>query len=401
MTRARGSRRRFLAVASSAMAGPMFMSASARGANDRINIGVIGAGKQGEYHARYLARFFEDVRVVAVCDCYDTWRDTAVMLVNSDTGQEVCTGYRDFRQMLARPDLDAVLIATPDHWHAILAIAAARAGKDIYCEKPLSLTIAEAQAMVTATRRYDVVFQTGSQQRSDEKFRYACELVRNGFLGDLKTIHVNIGGSSVDCNPWRPYHSDLRPPHNLAFPNWRNYRDYSGGMMTDWGAHHFDIAQWAMDMDGSGPVEVLPPDGRQITTLTYRYANGVLLHRGRTPGVTPEGVRFTGTRGWIDVSRGRLIGYPANVIRRRIPAGGVQLYRSPGHHRDWLNCIRSRRRPICDVQTGASTAIVCHIGNIATWLGRPLRWNPRACRFDRDDQANRMLDRARREPWTL
>jgi predicted dehydrogenase len=389
--------------------------------SDRIALGFIGIGKQGEGHLRGLVRS-GDVQVLAIAEVYGKFRDMAVEHVEQTYASEKgkgtykgCTGYNDYFELIARDDVDAVLIATPDHQHALPVVHAARAGKDVYCEKPLSLTIAEARAMVDAVRRYGRVFQTGSQQRSGREFRTACELVRSGYIGQVKEVYVSIGGPSGPCYlppqptpdgldwdrwlgpaPWRPFHEILRPPHNDTFPNWRAYRDYSGGGMTDWGAHHFDIAQWGLGMDHTGPVEIIPPDGKDVKYLTYRYANGVPMYRGG-----PGGIAFIGSEGEIHVDRGRLSSKPESIIRTGLKASDVHLYRSPGHHRDWLECIRQRRRPICDVEIGCRSVSVCHLGNIAYRLRRPLKWDPQAERFVNDPVADRMLARPYREPWHL
>jgi len=285
------NRRHFLKATSVATLTTPFLLYSARAAtarkapNDRITLGVIGTGKQG----RGLTNNFlgmPDTQVVAVCDVDTKRREHHRKMVEEfcrikgNTEFKGCAEYKDFRELLAREDIDAVVIAAPDHWHACIAIAACQAGKDIYCEKPLSLTIHEARAMVKAARKYDRVFQTGSMQRSSKEFRKACELVRNGRLGRIKQVIVDVGPPSVPCDlpeeamepglnwdmwlgpaPMRPYNSVLSPRgvHD-HFPNWRNYREYSGGMMTDWGAHHFDIAQWGLGMDDSGPVQIIPPE---------------------------------------------------------------------------------------------------------------------------------------------
>ena len=419
------SRRNFLKAAALA-AVPSIVPASVFGQNapsNRINVAHIGVGKQGQSHVRWLSSpTYPDVRIVAIADVDKMSREQAY--------QYACTGYKsdkpgidlynDFREVLARPDVDAVLIAVPDHWHATAAVYAARAGKDIYCEKPLSLTVRDAQAMVGEARRHGVVFQTGSQQRSEDahKFLRACQLVRNGYIGEIKGVWVSTGGASVECDlpeepvpagldwnfwlgpaQWRPFNSILRPPNNDTFPHWRDYRDFSGGGMTDWGAHHFDIAQWGLGKDGSGPVKVLPPDATH-KGITYIYDNGIPVHHEQHPD-QPEGtgVYFVGTAGWIAVNRSLLETFPYNLRGLQLKPTDDHLYVSPGHHRDWLNCIRSRALPICDVEIGASTATVCHIGNICYWLNRPLQWDPAKKVFINDDEANQQLGRAARDPW--
>ena len=397
-------------------------------ASERITVGAIGMGAQGQYDMKVVMRD-PGVQVVAICDVseggsgYPTWYGTdkggrryAKQAVEEYYAQKApsgsykgCDVYTDFRDLLARQDIDAVIIGTPDHWHAIMAIEAARNGKNIYCEKPLSLTIGEARAMVNAVRRYDRVFQTGSQQRSESGFRFACELVRNGYIGEIKSVIANIGGPSGPCDlpgqptpdfldwdlwlgpaPWRPYNEKLHPAR------WRSFWDYSGGGMTDWGAHHFDIAQWGLGMDHTGPVEVIPPDGKDIKVLTFRYANGVTLTRDQA-----NGVLFTGTEGKIEVNRGYLKTWPESLQQVQLGPDKVHLYKSDNHHVDWLNAIRTRTKPICDVEIGARSVTICHLGNIAYWLGRPLKWDPVSEVFPGDEEANRMLDRAQRAPWRL
>lgn len=423
------SRRLFLA-ASAAAAVPLIVPCSALGAaqqpgaNDRLGLGFIGVGTQG----RGLLNGFlgqKDVQVIAVCDVDTTRRESARKTVEGRYAAQMksgqyrgCGAYNDFRDLLNRKDIDAVVIATPDHWHAIPVIEACRASKDIYCEKPLSLTIHEARTMMEAVRRHKRVFQTGSQQRSSNEFRQACELVRSGRIGKLRSVNVNVGAPSIPCNlpeekaepgldwdrwlgpaPQRPYNSVLSPRGvHKHFPNWRLYREYSGGMMTDWGAHHFDITQWGLGMDESGPVEIIPPaDPKATTGLRYRYGNGVEVTHG--PG--NRGVRFVGSNGEITVDRGYLSSNPAEIIKMPITEKDVQLYRSPGHLRDWLNCIRSRRRPICDVEIGARSVTVCHLGNLAYWNHRRLRWDPKGWRFVGEDGNNKWLDRERRAGYQL
>jgi len=401
MRRARKvTRRGFLRGTAIAAAAPYFVPASAFGANDRITAGIIGRGGPAGGGAG-------GTHLVAVCDVRED------KLAPFRNNKEV-TVYRDYRELLARDDIDAVLIGTPDHWHAIPAIAAARAGKDIYCEKPMSLTIHEARAMVQAVRRYEVVFQTGSQQRSEYagKFRFAAEMVRSGRIGEVKKVHVNVWGPSgpsdavpgeplppntVDWDrwlgqaPWRPFSMRI-------LRGWRPYRDYSGGGMTDWGHHHFDIVQWALDKDESGPVEIIPPDGKDVKYLTYIYDNGTKLHHGGAEGAQ---IVFHGTRGRIGVDRGRLWSDPPSIMARPIAADEVRLYYSRSHKGNWVDCIRSRRRPIADVEIGCRSVTVCHLGNIAYRLKRPLKWNPAREEFVGDDEANRLRARPMREPWRL
>jgi predicted dehydrogenase len=428
----KSSRRMFLRntaiTAGSLVFAPVFCRASAASysANERINIGFIGTGKRGTNLLRTFVRQ-AGVRAVAVCDVDSNKMHRAREVAEeyySSVSNERCAVYNDYRAVLVRRDVDAVVIGTPDHWHAIPAITACEVGKDVYCEKPLSLTVAEGRAMVRAARKYKRVFQTGSQQRSSFEFRHACELVRSGYIGRLVKVQANIaaggwpvcsrecelGGEPVpedlDWDMWlgpaprRPYHSEIAPDISFdGFPHWRYFRDYSGGLMTDWGAHHFDIAQWALGMDESGPVEVIPPKEGTDGTLVYVYSNGVELRRENFGGGL--GILFTGTEGSIEVYRGWIQTKPASLVRKVITPSDIQLHRSDNHYADWLKAIRERTRPVADVEAGHRSATVCHIGNIATRLGRGLRWDAAAEVFVRDEEANKMLWRSMRSPWRL
>ncbi len=421
---ARPTRRQFFKAAALASA-PYFVSAAVLGraaraaASERINLGMIGLGNMGGGHLDTLLGN-RDVQIVALCDVKKWVRDKAQAKVEEHYADETAAGryrgcavFNNFEDLLQKSGLDAVLIAVPDHWHAIIAIAACRAGLDVYCEKPLSLTIRQAQAMVAAARANSVVFQTGSQQRSSREFRLACELIRSGRIGDVQTIDVNIGLPSTERYlpeepvpdgldwdrwlgpaPWQPYSAE-RCSGNYS-GGWRLIRDYSGGMTTDWGAHHFDIAQWALGMDGSGPTQIIPPGCSGCDTLTYIYDNGVILRRAEA-----DGIRFNGTHGQIEVNRGFLKSTPEKLIDEPIRPNDARLFASPGHHQNWINCIRTRRRPICDVAIGASSVTMCHLGNIATWVGRPLRWDPQKQQIIGDEAAARWLDRPQRAPWRL
>ncbi|MBM4036467.1 MAG: Gfo/Idh/MocA family oxidoreductase [Planctomycetes bacterium] len=397
--RAQATRRDFFhGAAAAALAAPVLVRSSAFGANDRIAAGIIGLGGPAGGGGG-------GAQTIAVCDVREDklagHRDNKSLSV-----------YTDFRELLARDDVDCVYIGTPDHWHALPAIEAAKAGKDIYCEKPMTLTIREGRAMVNAVRQYGRVFQTGSQQRSDYGgcFRFACEMVRSGRIGQLKEINCNVGGPSADCYlpeepvppgvdwdrwlgpaPWRPFNRGI-------LHGWRSFRDYSGGGMTDWGAHHFDIAQWALDADNSGPTEIYPP-GTLSERLTYVYANGVKVYHGGGGG---GGVVFFGTEGKIAVDRGPLQSWPESIMKKPLAPDEVHLYTvRNGHAGNFVECIRTRRRPICDVEIGCRSVTVCHLGNLAYRLGRPLKWDPAKEEFVGDPEANRWLDRPKRAPWTL
>jgi predicted dehydrogenase len=425
------TRRQFLSKAAGTAAGvvgiPHIISASALGQggsaapSERVTLGSIGCGKQGTY---LLQSFLNSpgTQVVAVCDVDKLKLERAGRMTEEHYASrnggsyKGCAATGDFREVLARNDIDAVVIATPDHWHAIAVIESAKAGKDIYCEKPLSQTIAEAREMVNTVRRYDRVFQTGSMQRSDWHFRFGCELVRNGHIGELQHITVGVGGPPEDqplpaesvpdyldwdrwVGPalWRPYNSDLSPHISKdVFPNWRYHSAFGGGAMTDWGAHHFDIAQWGMGMDKSGPVEIIPPDGKDYKVLTYKYASGVTMTRD-----TANGILFTGTKGRVETNRGYLQTWPDELKNVQIKADEIHLYESNNHYVDWLDAVRKRTRPVCDIETGCRSVTVCHLGNIAYKLKRPLKWDHEHEVFVGDDQANRLLSRAYGSPWRV
>ncbi|MFW6164135.1 MAG: Gfo/Idh/MocA family protein [Planctomycetota bacterium] len=412
------SRREFLAAFPGAFAAPYLLTSQAMGAgtgppaSERVHIGHIGLEWMGGIHLSYY-KDLAGVRSVAACDVDSRYLEAGARKMESYSGGK-CKRYKDFRRLLDDPDVDAVLIAVPDHWHALISIHAAQAGKDIYCEKPLSLTIREARAMVEAVRRYGRVFQTGSQQRASGNFRHACELVRSGYIGTVRHVTVSVGGPSGPCYlPPQPTPSYidwdmwLGPAPQRAFSDrihsrrWRAYRDYSGGGMTDWGAHHFDIAQWGLGMDASGPVAVHPPDGTQHKHLTYQYANGVTMIRGDC-----NGVLFEGTEGKVEVNRGHLRTKPPQLRSLALGPNDVHLRRAPtgswrGNTLDWLGCIRTRERSLCDVEIGCRSVTVCHLGNLALWLGRSIRWDPAAERIVGDDEASRWLDRPKRAPWHL
>jgi predicted dehydrogenase len=389
--------------------------------SERITLGFIGAGKQSQHLMRSFLNS-PGAHVVAACDVDRLKLERGKKIVEdfyaskSGVTYKGCDTYGDFRDLLARSDIDAVVISTPDHWHAVTVIQSAEAGKDIYCEKPLSQTIAEARAMVNAVRRYGRIFQTGSMQRSDWHFRLGCELVLNGYIGQLKHVTVSIGGPPED-NPlpaqpvpdylnwdmWlgpalrRPYNEELSPHLSFdGFPLWRNHGTFGGGGMTDWGAHHFDIAQWGMGMDESGPVEIIPPDGKDYKVLTYKYASGVTMSRDKA-----DGVLFTGTKGEVETNRGRLRTMPEELKNQQIGPNEIHLYESKNHYVDWLDAVRKRSKPICDIETGCRSVSVCHLGNIAYKLGRPLKWDPQREVFIGDSGASRLLSRPMRSPWHL
>lgn len=428
----RGFLKRAGVMAAGAVGFPYIVPGSALGLDgatapsNRITMGFIGLGKMASGH---LDAFLADdtCQVLSICDVERGRRVAGAERANArytkrygaGASYTACNDYNDFREICARPDIDAMLIATPNHWHALAAVEAARNGKDIYLEKPIARTVAEAQAIQKAVRRYGRILQVGSQQRSDSAFLQACEIARNGRIGTIREVFVNVGGPpGEDFLPedplpegldwdlwlgpclWRPYSATLAPPESFdGWPAWRYYRPYAGGMMTDFGAHHFDIAQWGLGMDGSGPVKVVPPqqDGER---LMYVYENGVRMYReGAKDGFAVE---FVGDEGRVRVNRGQKIeSDPAHLLYEPFGPNDIRLYKSTNHKNNWLEAIRTRKEPICPPEVGLSTAIVCHIGNIAYQLQRPLDWDPVKQVFVNDAEANRLLSRPMRAPWQL
>jgi predicted dehydrogenase len=422
------SRRRFLQLVAAGAAPVILGSAegaeSPRRPNDRLQLGIIGMGTR----ARQLLGSFlhaPGTQVVAVCDVVRERREHARKAVEDHYARQKgkgtfkgCKEYNDFRDLLGRKDIDAVVIATPDHWHAIPCVLAARAGKHIYCEKPLTLAIAQGRRIADEVRKARVVFQTGSQQRSEfgGKFRRACELVRSGRLGKVHTVRVGVGGPPVPCNlpaqsvpdgtdwemwlgpaPQRGYHEALCPRGvHRHFPAWRNYREYAGGGLADMGAHHFDIAQWALGTDHGGPVKVEPPGGRATSGLKFTYASGVVMFHGG-----PSGCTFEGSAGTLYVDRDRMESKPAAILEQPLGEKDVHLYAATDQVRNWLECVRSGKETICPAEVGHRSATICHLANIGYELRRALRWDPAKERFIDDAEANKLVDRELRAPWKL
>jgi predicted dehydrogenase len=420
------TRRDILRYGAATLAVPTIIPAIARGAegvapSERLSVALVGMGKMMWGHIGYFLNR-QDVQVTAICDVETIRLDKCAKRINDHYSEKIGKDYkglkvyRDFREVCQRPDIDAVFIASTTNWHAIHSIEAMKNGKDVYCEKPLALTVREAEAIREAAHRYNRIFQTGSQQRSDYKFRFACELVRNGAIGKVQRIHVNVGGPPGPCYlppqptpetlnwdmwvgpaPMRPYHSELCPLDDYkVFPHWRAYRDFGGGGMTDWGAHHFDIAQWGMGMDGHGPVEVLPPKDGLDGRLTYKYESGIVMTHGGARG--KAGVDFIGENGSVGVNRGFLTTDPEDLMKLKWGPNDIRLYESRDHKGNWLDGIKTRRQCICTADIGCSSITVCHLGY---WLNRPLKWDPKKSQFVNDPAADRLLSRAMRAPWTL
>ena len=432
------SRRDFLKSIAAAATGtiglPLFIPASALGRSGavapsaRISIGCIGVGGMGTSN---LNSFLEkpEVQIVAVCDVDVKHRDRACHIVAKKTGRKGCAAYNDFREMLEREDLDAVSIATPDHWHALIAVAAAREGLDVYGEKPFAYSIGEGSAIVDTVERYGAIWQTGSWQRSVRNFRYACELVRNGRIGTVHTVRVGLpyGQNIPDQDgfkpapvpegfdydmwlgpaPWAPYSP------NRCHYNFRWISDYSGGRITDWGAHHCDIAQWGMGTESTGPVEIegtaaffKGDDGLFDTARKYRFVCN--YREGFTLIVADEqqqpkgtGVQFEGSEGWIWVDRGAIDASNRSVLTSVIGPEETHLYESDDHVQNFLDCVRSRSETATSAKIAHRSITICHLGLIALRLGRKVHWDPVSERFVNDPEADRLLSRPMRSPWHL
>jgi predicted dehydrogenase len=394
--------------------------------SDRINLGFLGTGKQ----ARGLLKSFTNkANIIAGADVdinkliyfqtlankyYTEARDGEKSIEHKGF-----TPYDDYREIIARKDIDAVVIATPDHWHAKMAIDSANAGKHVFCEKPLSHSVIEGRAMVNAAQSNNIIFQTGSMQRSWRNFRHACELVRNGYLGKIREVLVSVGDSPWACNlpaqpirpginwdqwvgpaPFHDFNAILSPPvEEDIFPRWRNYKEYGGGIIADWGAHMFDIVQWALGMDDTGPEQLIPPPGNATKGLQYIYSNGIeMRHEDFGRGFA---VRFIGENGKLDISRSFLDSDPANLVTATIQSSEVRLYNSNDHYLNWLECIKTGNKPICDVEIGHRTSTIALISNVAYALRRPLKWNPEDELFKDDNEANQLLQPVFRDGWSF
>jgi hypothetical protein len=397
-------RRQVLRSGLALVAAPYFIPGSAFGAggrpapSDRIVMAGIGMGTRGP-HVLGSFNTFPEVQIVAVCDVIQGKRETAKQMIDGHYGNCDCAAVNDFREILIRSDIDAVMIASPDHWHASMTIEACRQGKDVFCEKPESLTIGQGRAMVTAARRYNRVVSGGSQ-RVWEDYNWFHRMVRGEAIGKLQEVWVTVGGPSQVCAlPEEPIPSGLDWDLWLGPAPWasfnrtrlafRRWRDYSGGGMTDWGAHGFGGALFAANLHHTGPAEIVPPEFSDNKLLTFKFANGVrIYHGGGKSGV----LTFNGTEAEIGKRN----------MRQPAPNVVIPNYRGRGGLAgDFLYCVRHRQRPFRDIELGHRTATVCHLGNIAYWLNRPLKWDPVKEAFIGDDEANRWLDRPMRAPWHL
>jgi Oxidoreductase family, C-terminal alpha/beta domain/Oxidoreductase family, NAD-binding Rossmann fold len=430
------SRRRFLNQATTALgaavAAPTLIPLSALGRggavppSERITMGFIGVGGQGSGHLlgggwTYVAGGYagrKDVHVLAVCDVWRDRREKARQKVNAHYAEvygpanyKACEAYTDFRHVFERPDIDAVLIATPAHWHATMSVMAAAAGKDIYCEKPTAATIREGQAVLAAVRRYGRVYQAGTQQRSEYggKFRMACEFIRSGRIGKLKEVYGYRDGGAIFWPPrfgpalpmpegldWDLY---LGPAPMIPYDGKTGPHRFDIGQLN-WGQHHYDIIQWAANADATGPVELF----MDVDHSAYKYADGVVVYGKPYPGErvgADGGACFIGTQGRIAVDRDALVSDPPDVVKEPLRPDEVHLYRNTGHANNFLECVRSRKKPICDIDIAHRAASAVLLGGIVKQLNRPLKWDPQSEQFPNDEEANRMLSIAKRAPWRV
>lgn len=424
------SRKQFIGSSLIAAAGLSVVPSSVLGKrrvapSDKISIGFIGTGRLSPYLATSFLDL-DNVDIVAAADVYkakvEAFEDHVSEHYKEKTGKNYWTGFRtyhNYEDMLMRDDIDAIVVATPDHWHAKASIDAANAGKHIYCEKPLTHTVVEGRKLVNAVEANDVILQTGSMQRSWESFRHACELIRNGYLGDIKKVVVSVTDPAIPYNleeepmpedldwdrwigpaPMNVFNSIVAPPvEDTSWPRWRDFKEYGGGTLCDWGAHMFDIAQWALGMDDTGPVELIAPKTPVPKRgLKMIYANGIEMEHyefGRG-----HGVEFHGTEGTMQVSREFLQTNPANIASAQMKSSDERLYHSDNHYANWIDGIREHKETICPPEVGHRSASVCNIANIAYWVNRDLKWDPVAERFD-DDEANSYLEKEYREGYEV
>ena len=416
------SRRSFIKAGLATAAGTIFFPYIARsnpiGANNRVRMALIGCGLiMGGHHG--WAQSHPMIDLVAVCDVKKSQREAALAKLKQKNPDAV--GYVDYGDIMARSDIDAVIIATPDHWHAAISIDAMRAGKDVFVEKPMAFTLDESAAMVAAENRYGRILQVGSMQRSDPAMRQAVDIVRNGWIGEITEIHIDLRGdfapvsllpeepvpADIDYDrwlgpaPWRPY-NNLRVLGNYG-GGWRIFWDYGSRKNGDWGAHHFDIVQWALDMDGNGPVLFVPKGFEGSPYQYHQYANGLKVTASLKGGGPANGamIRFVGKNGEVKVSRGEIETTPAGLASKIPSSSEFRAYRSNDHRQNWLDSIISRRPPICPATVGARSFDVCGLAGIAERLNRPIRWNPEKREITGDPEASRFADYTRRAGYQL
>lgn len=411
--------RRQLLGASAALAAAPMASALPRASAAPVRVGIIGFGIRGRRLAQNAFLKNEGFRVTAVCDVDASRQADGKARADAAYGDDRCWTTSRHEALIAREDVDAVVIATPDHWHTHQILDACAAKKDVYCEKPLTLTLRESQIVIDAVRKAGVVFQTGSQQRSEfgHRFVKAAEAVRAGRIGRVLNVNVGVGDAPVPCDlpademepgldwdrwlgpaPMREYSEVLSPRGaHTHYPKWRRYREYAGGGLADMGAHHFDIAQWALRRDDSGPVRVIPPHDQGMRRgAAVEYDDGVRVTHGG-----PSGVTFIGERGMIAVDRGRISSVPGDILEWEPEDPADRLPRNVNHAQDWLDRIHDRGKPICHEEVGARSVAICHLLALGYQHGQELEWDPAAWRFVGNDEANAWLDYERRAGYGL
>jgi len=409
-----------LTAAGAMMAGPQILRAETLGnttkaaANSRIGMGFIGMGLISDGHVRSFPGI-KNVQPIAVCDVKEWQLQNAVGVLKKN-GYEGILATANFEEVLAHPDVDAVCVTTPDHWHAAIALAAMKAGKDVYVEKPMTLTIEEGKALVAAEKKYGRILQVGSQQRSSVYFRIAANLVRNGMIGEVKEIHCRLGEfpqpptkenivpvpAGFNYDRWlgpTPFfeYSENRVKGNYG-GGWRCYWEYGSRKFGDWGAHHFDIVQWALDRDDTGPVEFIPKGHDGATHHHYRYADGITVWRD-TPGSGM--IRFVGTKGTVMASRNKIETSPAELVRHKFGPNDIQVYESKDHRQNFLESIETRKPTICPATVGHRSGTICQLAGIAERLGRAIKWDPAAEKIVGDTEAAAMQDRPRRKGYEM
>ena len=411
-----------LAAAGAAWVAPQIVraetlgNATKAGANSRIGLGFIGMGLISDGHVRSFPGL-KDVQPIAVCDVKE-WQLKKPVAILKEKGFEDILATTRFEEVLGHPGIDAVCIATPDHWHAALAMAAMKAGKDVYVEKPMTLTIEEGKALAAAEKKYGRILQVGSQQRSTIYFRVAANLVRNGLIGDIKEIYCQIGqfppppeketivpvpaGFNYDrwLGPTPFFEYSENRTKGLYGGGWRCYWEYGCRKFGDWGAHHFDIVQWALNRDETGPVEFIPQGYEGAEYHHYRYADGITVWRDRNPE-NGHMIRFIGTEGEVLVSRDKVSSSPKELVRHKFGPNDVQVYESKEHRANFIESIRSRKPTICPASVGHRTATICQLATIAERTGRPIRWDPVAEQIVGDEAAKAMQDRPRRKGYEM
>ncbi|MFA5655385.1 MAG: Gfo/Idh/MocA family oxidoreductase [Dysgonamonadaceae bacterium] len=433
------TRRGFLKTATIGAAGalvfPHFLSScksdSKKSSNDKIiRLGFIGLGQQSMYLLNGFIKM-PNVEVVAGSDVYGIKNERFLKRVNdyySNVEKEINVDvYEDYHDLLVREDIDTVVIAAPDHWHAFMAIDACNAGKNIYLEKPLTFTIKEGQELVKAVRKNNVILGVGSQQRSDTNFQHAVKMVQEGRIGKIERINAHVGGPPVPYNlpeenvpanlnwamwlgpsPFVHYNSELNPPISLDpeqneqfWGAWRWYKELGGGFTTDWGAHMFDIAQWALEMDESGPIEIIPAGYENRQFLTYKYANGTVMTEEPFNEQQTKGVKFWGDKGWIEISRGHFLASDDSLLPTKTSADEGAYETKVPHLQNFIEAVQNHTDPVVPVEIGHRSCTVCTLGNIAYELKRPIKWNPDAEKFVDDPEADKLLTKEYSEGYRI